>query len=166
MKKKSFLLLDEEELMEKGIVGCRLRLTHFLKSRPIEILLVILIVIYTAMVFIFFGFEDILFKTREATNGIYYFELVILGFFVAEVILYTVAYRCLYYDDCWNVFDVIVIFLSIAFVLLDLTLGDESALSDFLKIRGIFRLLRVFLLVRKLNELRKKRELALKTKIN
>jgi len=53
--------------------------------------------------------------------------------------------------DYWNILDIIIILISIAFVLLDLLLETNNALSGFLKIRGIFRLLRVFILIRKVN---------------
>lgn len=64
----------------------------------------------------------------------------------------------LYLRDVWNIADIVVILLSIAFVLLDLLIEDNSSLSGFLKIRGIFRLLRVFILIRKLNVVRVRRE--------
>ena len=68
-----------------------------------------------------------------------------------EITLHFIGYHCMYFADLWNVFDLIVIVLSIVFVLLDLRTDEDSSLSGFLKIRGIFRLLRIFLLVRKLN---------------
>jgi hypothetical protein len=58
----------------------------------------------------------------------------------------------------WNIFDFIVIILSIAFVILDILVKNE-ALQAFLKIRGIFRLLRIFILIRKLNTLRIRRDI-------
>ncbi len=76
-----------------------------------------------------------------------------------EITLHFIAYHCLYFVDLWNVFDLIVILLSIVFVLLDLKADKDSTLSGFLKIRGIFRLLRIFLLLRKLNQLKEKRDL-------
>lgn len=54
--------------------------------------------------------------------------------------------------------DFIVIILSVLFVLLDMYLPD-SGFKNILRIRGIFRMLRIFLLVRKLNALRVKREM-------
>lgn len=68
------------------------------------------------------------------------------------------AYGILFLRDYWNILDIIVILLSIAFVLMDLLITNSSALDGFLKIRGIFRLLRVFILIRKLNAVRVRRE--------
>jgi len=82
---------------------------------------------------------------------------VILGIFVIEIALHIYAYNLLYLRDIWNLIDFIVILLSVLFVLLDMFLPD-SGFKNILRIRGIFRMLRVFLLVRKLNTLRVKRE--------
>lgn len=66
--------------------------------------------------------------------------------------------------DYWNIADIIVIGISIAFVLLDLTVSNNSSiLKGILKIRGVFRLLRVFILIRKLNVVRIKREIRQKS---
>ena len=67
------------------------------------------------------------------------------------------AFHWWYLKDPWNFFDLIIIIVSIRFVLLDVYVENE-ALKGFLKIRGIFRLLRIFILIRKLNALRVKRE--------
>jgi cAMP-specific phosphodiesterase 4 len=100
--------------------------------------------------------------SMDVATIFYIIELVFLGIFVIEIILYVFSFRILYLKDTWNVLDIIVIILSIAFVLLDLTLPIENAARGFLKIRGIFRLLRVFILVRKLNAVRIRRETRLK----
>lgn len=49
--------------------------------------------------------------------------------------------------------------ISIGFVLLSLFLSENKTLQGFLKIRGIFRLFRVFILIRKLNAVRIRRDL-------
>lgn len=63
-------------------------------------------------------------------------------------------------------FDIIVIILSIVFVLIALLVQLPDSVENVLKIRSIFRLLRVFLLVRKLNALRIKREQQKKNRIS
>jgi hypothetical protein len=44
-------------------------------------------------------------------------------------------------------------------VLLDLLLENNRAIAGLLKIRGIFRLLRIFILMRKFNAVRIRREI-------
>jgi hypothetical protein len=58
----------------------------------------------------------------------------------------------------WNLMDFVVILLSVLFVFMDMYL-PESGFKSILRIRGLFRMLRIFLLVRKLNALRVKREM-------
>ena len=84
-------------------------------------------------------------------------ELVILGFFCLDISLHTFAYRMLYLRDKWNILDLVIILFSIAAVLLDIFL-DNATVSDILKIRGVMRLVRIFILFRKLNTIRIKRD--------
>lgn len=77
-------------------------------------------------------------------------ELIILGLFFIEVSLKFIAFRSIYLCDKWNIFDIVVIIISIVFVVLEILLKDSN-ISDFFKIRGVFRLLRVFLVIRKVN---------------
>lgn len=72
----------------------------------------------------------------------------------------------MYLQDYWNISDIIVIFLSIIFVVLDIELGNVSGIRGILKLRGLFRLLRVFLLVRKLNLVRVRREVRKKVEFD
>ncbi len=72
---------------------------------------------------------------------------------MVEVSLKFIAFRRLYICDKWNIFDVCVIQISIVFVILEIILGN-SGVSAIFRVRGIFRLLRIFLVLRKMNELR------------
>lgn len=57
--------------------------------------------------------------------------------------------------------DMIIILLCLAFVLLDM-FADNQVLKNALKVRIIFRLLRIFLLIRKLNALREIKEMEMR----
>ena len=81
-----------------------------------------------------------------------------MGIFVLDIILHCFAFQQHFLRDIWNIIDIIIILLSIAFVLLDLLLTNDSALKGFLKLRGVFRLMRVFILIRKLSYLSIKKE--------
>lgn len=80
-----------------------------------------------------------------------------MGCFSVEIILSIIAYHGLYFKDKWNIFDLLIIIVSIIFVLLDIFVNNK-ALAGFLKIRGVLRLVRIFILIRKLNVLRIRRE--------
>lgn len=77
--------------------------------------------------------------------------------FVADILLHLISYGRIYLKDFWNILDIVIILFSIVAVLLDLFLNNE-VLSSILKIRGIMRLVRIFILFRKLNAIRQKSE--------
>lgn len=142
--------------MKNGVKGCRLSLAMLLISKPYDIFMIILIILYTVLIFLFFGLVDTVFAGTSNQTIFYIIELIILGIFCVEIALHVIALGKLYMRDCWNIFDIVIIILSLLFVLLDM-FNDDSVLEGILKIRGIFRLLRIFLLIRKLNTLRVKR---------
>ncbi len=159
---KNFLLMDKDELFKLGIKDKRLEVAMMLRSKPYDVLMIFLIVFYTLLIFASLMLSDIISdpdQLLEANNTIYIIELCILGIFSIEIILHLIAFCKVYFEDYWNIFDFIIIILSIAFVLLDM-LTTNSILSAVLKIRGIFRLLRIFLLMRKLNTLRVKKDMS------
>jgi len=66
-----------------------------------------------------------------------------------------IGFGTLFLKDYWNIADVTVILLAIVLVILDMTLSGGS-LSGLLKLRGLFRLLRIGILLRKFDAIRKK----------
>jgi len=115
-------------------------------------------VLYTLLIFVYFGLDGTEIEEEKYKTTLYIIEIVILGLFVLDITLHLTAFCGLYIRDCWNIFDFIVIMLSIVFVVLDFKV-DNKTVKAILKIRGIFRLLRIFLLIRKLNALRVKRDI-------
>lgn len=128
-------------------------------SKGYDIAMIVLIIIYSLLLVAYFIVEDMIFSEdslisedgAKRADGIFITcEMVILGLFCIDIILHVVGYGFLYLQDGWNVFDISVIILNIIFVVLDLTVA-EGIVKNFLKIRGIFRLLRISILFRKLN---------------
>ncbi|CDW90418.1 3 5-cyclic nucleotide phosphodiesterase family protein [Stylonychia lemnae] len=158
---RNYLLMDKVELEKNGIIGWKLNLAMLLRSKAYDLLMIILIVLYTILIFIYFAFADTYFSDESNQVVFYIIELSILGIFCVEIGLHLIAFKSLYLKDFWNIFDLFIIILSLTFVLLDIFV-ENSVLDGILKIRGIFRLLRVFLLVRKLNTLRVKRQIQLR----
>ena len=80
-----------------------------------------------------------------------YIELVILIIFIFEIManMYAFGFK-FYFRDRWLFFDALVIVGSIILVIVDLTVdGTFNSISKI--VRGIFRLLRIFLLFRKVH---------------
>jgi len=132
-----------------------LKIALILRSKPFDVGMILLIVLYTALIFIFFAFVDTFFNDDSSQNIFYIIELCILGIFCFEIFFHIVGYGLLYLKDNWNIFDIVIIILSIIFVFLDIFVNN-SALSGVLKIRSVFRVLRIFLLIRKLSSLKVK----------
>jgi len=152
-------------MLRRGVKGFRKSIAMMLKTTGYDVFMIILIIIYTLLIFVFFAFDDVAACTssekesKEDRELIFYIiELSILGIFVIEIGLHIFAYNMIYLRDVWNAIDFVVIILSVLFVLLDMFLPD-SGFKNILRIRGIFRMMRIFLLIRKLNTLRVKREM-------
>lgn len=119
-----------------------------------------MILLYTILIFVFFALDGT--DIQEDHGDIfYYIEIVILFIFSIEITLQTIALGKIYLCDPWNIFDLIIIILSVAFVFMEIYI-ESKALRGFLRIRGIFRLLRIFILIRKLDALKEKKEISKK----
>lgn len=111
-----------------------------------------LIIFYCVLVFVSFGISDIDTEgsLQSVINILVYIELVILLIFIGEILVNIYAYGFkFYFRDRWLFFDAVVIFGSVVLVVVDLSLEDSAFSSISKIIRGIFRLLRIFLLFRK-----------------
>lgn len=82
-----------------------------------------------------------------------------MGIFIIEITLHIYSYGLLYIKDPWNIADITIIMICLVLVLVDLFIDSSNSFRGFLKIRGIFRLLRIFILMRKLNTVRIRREI-------
>ena len=143
------------------IVGIRRNLALMLSSKSYDITLVLLIVLYTALVLVQFGTDGQDFYDKMQ-NSLFIAELIILGVFVFDILLHILAYGFLYLRDIWNIVDIVIIIVCLIFVFLDLFIDSNNSFRSLLKIRGIFRLLRIFILIRKLNAVRIRHELSMK----
>ena len=110
-----------------------------------------LIIFYCILVFVSFGITDIDTEGSLANviDILVYIELGILVIFILEICANIYAYGFkFYFRDRWLFFDAIVIIGSIILVIVDLSVdGTFNSISKI--VRAIFRLLRIFLLFRK-----------------
>lgn len=67
------------------------------------------------------------------------------------------AFQSRFLDEKMNLLDIFIILIAILFTILDMNIKDDIAGAVF-RLRGIFRLLRVALLIRKLDELKKSKK--------
>ena len=72
--------------------------------------------------------------------------------------MHIVGYGLIFLKDYWNMVDAVVILVNIVFVIVDTQVDENIILKSVLKIRGLFRLIRIFVLIRKVNQVKTKRE--------
>jgi hypothetical protein len=90
------------------------------KSKLYDIFVILLIILYTILIFVYFGVDGTdVEKKKNLMKMFYIIEIVILSLFVIDITIHITAYFCMYLRDPWNIFDLIVIILSIVFVILD-----------------------------------------------
>lgn len=81
----------------------------------------------------------------------------ILFLFCLDIVLHVCGYGIIFLKDYWNMVDAVVILVNIVFVVVD-TNVTSGVVKQFLKLRGFFRLIRIFVLIRKVNQVNAKRE--------
>jgi hypothetical protein len=127
------------------------RVGEIMKSKLVDITVLILILIYAGIVFMSISFED---TVEEVETEILILELVILCFFLIELMLKIYAFRIPFLKDGWNVFDMIIVI--ICFVMTCIQLADRDLIeASAVRFTGILRLLRIVVMFRKVNEMRK-----------
>lgn len=154
---RNYLIMTREELEDVGISGCRLNLAMILRSKVVDVSSIVLILFYSVLIFFYFLVEDVFLFDNQLRTFLAV-ELSILSLFILECVLYLFAFQYLYLKEPWNIFDIFLVLLSFSFVIVDM-LVEDPGISAFFKLRGLFRLLRIFLLFRKLNAMRILRDL-------
>lgn len=154
--------MEKDELKEHNVTGFRMMIASFLASKPVDISMIILIIIYTIMVLVFLAFDDTFYDNNPNLElSFQIIELFILFIFCLDIGARIYAFRMLYLRDKLNLIDIFIIFLAIVFTILDMNISNNTASAVF-RIRGVFRLLRVALLIRKLDELKETRKAKMK----
>jgi hypothetical protein len=116
--------MENDELIRYGISHGRMKVASLLRSKPYDIFMIVLIILYTLLIFLFFAFADTFFE-GDNLKIFYIIELSILGVFCIEILVHTIAFGLLYVRDWWNVFDIIIIILSLVFVFLDIYVQND-----------------------------------------
>ncbi|KRX06400.1 hypothetical protein PPERSA_05013 [Pseudocohnilembus persalinus] len=130
-----------------------------MSHKAIQWFIIILVALYSVLIFTVIGIDDLMDDddSEGILNILLYVEIIILALFVLEISLtgYSQGWKN-YFKDGWLVFDAIVIVLSIGFVILDLSVDFGNSFKTISSsLRGIFRFVRIFLLIRKLTTFKK-----------
>ena len=109
-----------------------------------------MVLLFTFEVLIYISIEDFISHSLETENIFKVIEVIILGVFILDIVLNVIAFRRNYFNDKIIWIDIAITLLTIVFHLIDLLTGPDN---EFLKIKGLFRILRIFLLFRKVSPL-------------
>jgi hypothetical protein len=141
----------------------RQKVVLLVESNWFENFIIVLVVIFTLLIFIYFSFDS---DASDSSGYVQYvvqvatlIETIILCLFLLEIFLKSyglgleVSINSLifqrYYKDRWQLFDVIVIFLSLILIIIDYTINDSSFKVISKLLRTFFRFLRLFLVFKK-----------------
>jgi hypothetical protein len=80
-KKITYLNATRENLKELKYNGCRIGVSDFMRSKPVDISIIILIIMYTLLVIVYLAVEDEIDKNEEVRLSLQILELVFLAIF-------------------------------------------------------------------------------------
>jgi len=97
-----------------------------LRTKPYDICMIILIILYTVLIFVYFALESTTNCNAKKNFVFLYIEIAILGIFCLEITVHIIALGNIYMKDLWNVFDLVIIILSVLFVLMDVFVKSKG----------------------------------------
>ena len=125
-----------------------------MSSKQMDTFILVLIIVYTVIVFANVAFEEEINEYKIYVNVI---ELIILSLFGIEIGLKIWSFGLPFLRDGWNIFDIIIVIICFILTCIDIAEPDLIS-SGFIRFSGILRLLRIVVMFRKVNEMRKMRE--------
>ena len=166
--RSNYLTMDKDDMVRSGISGNRLKLSLMLSSKNYDIFQIVLIVIYCFLMIVTFMVEDIFYADQKCDkdfvpskeyiifhNMLILAEILILLVFTLDIGLHICGYGWIFLQDCWNLVDAVVILFNILLVIVDSQVSS-GIIKSILKLRGFFRLIRIFVLMRKVNQVKVK----------
>ncbi|EGR33678.1 hypothetical protein IMG5_045930 [Ichthyophthirius multifiliis] len=155
-----YICLVYLNIQKQSVISvCRRKIKNAMKSKFIQYLVVLLIFLYTTLIFTNIALDDLIEdkdKSSQITKQLHYIELIILSIFFIEIILNSYSSGLKHYFSNKSLFlDFLIIIISIILVIIDISTSNNSFSSVATIIRGIFRFLRIFLLIRKFQTFKK-----------
>ena len=144
-----------DDLKERKVGEFQLFVAQIMRSKIVDYFILVLIVLYTLLVVVYLAIDTIISQYPNVELGLEIVELVFLTIFVIEITMNFIAFGWLFVKDYWNIVDASVIFIAIGLVILDINYSGQN-LDALLRLRGLFRLVRIGILLRKFDSIRKK----------
>ena len=126
-----------------------------MRSKAVDFFIIGLIILYTLLVVVYLSIDTIIAQYRSVELSLEIIELIFLAIFIFEITMNFIAFGWLFVKDYWNIVDITVILAAVALVITDIIYSGNN-LDALLRIRGLFRLVRIGILLRKFDAIRKK----------
>lgn len=130
----------------------RIKVGHFMQLLGVELFFISLVIIYGIMTFTQMAIEDVINEDPELKRTFDITDIVLGSALLIEVMLKCYAFGWIYFKNCWNSFDAVVVVLSFGLSILQaLALeegdnvkgADAGVLVRLFRLRIVLRLLRV-----------------------
>ena len=139
--RKHFISLSKDQLIEEGITGFRNNFAGCIQSLTVGIIALIVTIIYSLYVFSILAAEESIYSSKAGAIAVESVELLFMGLFIIEIFMYIVAFGIrLYFRDMLNMFDIILILLTIIWYIMDIWDSDKY------REKAAFRVIRVALM--------------------
>ena len=136
-----FLNMSKEELEKEGIKRIRGIIARGIQSKVFAIAAFILTVIYSLYIFAILASEQQIYDSKAGAMAVEIVELFFMATFLSEIAIYIIAFGPkLYFIDLLNIFDIILILLTLIWYIMDLSDSDKF------REKAAFRVIRVALM--------------------
>lgn len=76
--KLTYINAKNEDLKKLKLSNCRISLADFMRSKPVDVFIIILIILYTLLVIVFFAVDDVIDDEKEVELTLHIIELCFL----------------------------------------------------------------------------------------
>jgi len=77
----TYLNVTMEDLKATNISSCRFQIASFMRSKPVDVFIISLIILYTLLVIVYLAIDDVISESRKAVLALQIFELCLLFIF-------------------------------------------------------------------------------------
>lgn len=137
------------ELWKNNVIQ---NLSVFIEQPQVETFIIFLVFAYGALVFLQLTFQEEIHGSKSLRLAINIMDLCILGIFQIEIAIKIIVFGWVYIWDVYQLFDAVLVTVSIAMGILDLAVSAGGVLEQVLSLRGILRILRILIIFRRVSE--------------
>jgi hypothetical protein len=134
---KHFLSMSSNDLSDENITGFRNNLAITLQKQSIGYFTASISILFFALLYTWLAVEAEIYDSSTATTVVHIFELILMFYFLLEIIIILVAYGPKLYFNGWNnLIEIPIILTLVVILILDLV-------DDKYRVQGVYRIFRV-----------------------